>query len=304
MSEGPQLGLKGNAGDGSADDDFTGRVNGQFAPPQQAIVDGVDISDEAGTLGADFFVVGKASREGNTDVEDDYDEFAIWVNPAANESADPHAVAFGDPFDNGEGGRLLTSFVERIGLRLFSQEPGDAMFWDELRLGTTWEDVTSSIGGGRGGSLATSTTTATLMPPDIDAISAAVRIGDNSPQFDVDSSGTVDDADRISWVESVKQTWLGDANLDGEFNSGDLVATFTAGQYEDATAGNSGWAQGDWNGDGDFDSGDFVTAFSGGGYEVGPRAATAAVPEPCALGMFCCAAAFLAIRTRGTPRPE
>ena len=284
--DGPQMGIKGNGGDGSTPDDFTGRVNGQFAPPQQAIVEGHDISDEEGTLGIDYFLVGKASREGNTDNEGDYDEFAIWVNPSANEAGDPHAVAFGDPVANGDdGGRFLTEFVERMGLRIFNQEPGDAMFWDELRLGTTWEDVTSAVGDAGGGT-GDFDGDGVLTASDIDALSAAILAGDTAARFDLDGDGNVSDADRSVWVESFAKTWFGDANFDGEFNSGDLVATFTKGQYEDTIDGNSGWADGDWNGDGDFNSSDFVTAFTGGGYENGPRAATAAVPEPTSIFPF------------------
>ena len=122
----------------------------------------------------------------------------------------------------------------------------------------------------------------TVGPLDVDAVAAAIRAGSMDSQFDVDGNGTVDDADRVFIVRDASgmNTWIGDANNDGEFNSADFVAVFSAGQYEDAVDGNSGWAQGDWNGDGDFTSGDFVTAFSDGGYENGPRVAVAAVPEP------------------------
>ena len=79
-------------------------------------------------------------------------------------------------------------------------------------------------------------------------------------------------------IEIVKRDWIGDANMDGEFNSGDFVAVFQAGKYE--TGEIAAWSQGDWNGDRVFDSGDFVAAFQDGGYEMGPRSITAAVPEP------------------------
>ena len=82
---GPQLGLKGNGGDGSLTDDFVGRVSGAFAAPQQAFVPDVDISDEAGTMGETFFLVGKMARADYSDTPLDYDEFSIWVNPSANE---------------------------------------------------------------------------------------------------------------------------------------------------------------------------------------------------------------------------
>ena len=67
-------------------------------------------------------------------------------------------------------------------------------------------------------------------------------------------------------VSSVLDTSPGDANLDGRFDSEDLVHVFIAGQYEDGVAANSGWATGDWNCDGEFDSEDVVEAFRFGGY--------------------------------------
>ncbi|MCA9148639.1 MAG: CotH kinase family protein, partial [Planctomycetales bacterium] len=68
----------------------------------------------------------------------------------------------------------------------------------------------------------------------------------------------------------------GDSNLDGVFNSSDLVFVFQRGEYEDDIIGNSTWEDGDWNNDGEFDSADFVYAFSFGSYVVGalPIAAT------------------------------
>ena len=51
--------------------------------------------------------------------------------------------------------------------------------------------------------------------------------------FDVNSDAVVDEYDIRYWVGELKRTWFGDANLDGEFNSEDLVAIFTSGEYED-----------------------------------------------------------------------
>jgi hypothetical protein len=94
----------------------------------------------------------------------------------------------------------------------------------------------------------------------------------------------VNEIDRQVWVETLKKTYFGDANLDGEFNTRDFVTVFIAGEYEDAVDGNSSWEEGDWNGDGDFTSRDFVAAFIGAGFEKGPRPIAAAVPEPaCAV---------------------
>lgn len=121
-----------------------------------------------------------------------------------------------------------------------------------------------------------------LTATDIDLLNAAIRTGANDEMFDVTSDGAVNDADRAHWVEVLKNTYFGDANLDGEFNSGDFVFVFTGGEYEDGIEGNSTWGEGDWNGDTEFGSSDFVLAFQGQGYEQGPRLEAQAVPEPSA----------------------
>jgi hypothetical protein len=87
----------------------------------------------------------------------------------------------------------------------------------------------------------------------------------------------VDDAERTIRVTELKRTYFGGANLDGQFNSGDLVIVFVTGKYESGASAE--WQDGDWNGDGQFNSRDFVVAFTEAGYEKGPRAASP-VPEP------------------------
>lgn len=111
-----------------------------------------------------------------------------------------------------------------------------------------------------------------------DAMAAA---SPNLAVYDENADGSVNLDDRQIWVRNHKKTWMGDADLDGVFNSGDFVKVFSEGLYE--TGKPAGWGQGDWSGDKKFDSGDFVTAFADGGYEAGPRTATAAVPEPSSL---------------------
>lgn len=58
----------------------------------------------------------------------------------------------------------------------------------------------------------------------------------------------------------------GDSNLNGIFNSSDLLLVFQAGGYEDEVAGNARWETGDWNGDGEFNSSDLVFVFQSGMY--------------------------------------
>ena len=118
---------------------------------------------------------------------------------------------------------------------------------------------------------------------DVDLLTAAILANSDGTRFDLDGNGTVDLNDREFWVENLENTYFGDSNLDGEFNTSDLVTVFAIGEYEDGIALNSGWGDGDWNGDRDFDSSDFVTAFHKSGYEVGPRSGVHAVPEPSTL---------------------
>jgi len=115
---------------------------------------------------------------------------------------------------------------------------------------------------------------------DIDKLTTAIAVAANDGMYDLTRDQAVDGRDLDDWVKAIKKTWYGDANLDGEFNSGDFTQVFLAGEYEDAIDDNSGWAEGDWDGDADFTSKDMITAFLDGGYEQGPRQSVSAVPEP------------------------
>ena len=112
---------------------------------------------------------------------------------------------------------------------------------------------------------------------DIDLLTDSILRNSTDPDFDLNADAQVDQDDRREWVEVLRATYFGDSDLDGEFNSGDLVAVFAAGKYEQDVSAR--WREGDWDGDGRFGTGDLVTAFADGGYEQGPRAISA-VPEP------------------------
>ena len=118
---------------------------------------------------------------------------------------------------------------------------------------------------------------------DIDLIGAAIRHNVWADPLDMDEDGVVGPNDFDVLLKNILQVWRGDSNLDGEFNSSDLVDVFKAGEYDDALRDNSGWADGDWDGDGDFLSGDLVVAFQEGGYEQGPREQLVTVPEPAGI---------------------
>ena len=139
----------------------------------------------------------------------------------------------------------------------------------------------------------------------MDADRQAVEMKSATPDlatFDENGDGEVNEADRLIWVKTHtlegNGTYVGDANLDGEFNSGDLVEVFSAGKYEQGVM--AGWAEGDWDGDMVFDSGDLVAAFSDGGYEQGPfmPAAPAAVPEPSSIVLLLLGATLMVLRRR------
>jgi hypothetical protein len=90
--------------------------------------------------------------------------------------------------------------------------------------------------------------------------------------------------------------------VDGLFDSTDLVQVFQRGEFEDALAGNSSWADGDWTGDGECDSGDLVAAFQRGGYEAALGASgnsgvfVTPVPEPGGAVLALAAVALLFCR--------
>jgi hypothetical protein len=113
---------------------------------------------------------------------------------------------------------------------------------------------------------------------DIDDLTVQSAGGAHPAAYDLNSDAAVNDADIKFWISDLFNSWIGDANLDGEFNSSDLVTVLASGTYEADVA--AVWSTGDFNGDGRANSSDLVAALADGGYEAGPRAAVAAVPEP------------------------
>lgn len=114
---------------------------------------------------------------------------------------------------------------------------------------------------------------------DIDDLNLLVAgIISNDTNFDLTGDDTADDRDLSHWVVDLKGTWLGDADLNGEFDSDDIILAFSVGKYDTGEAAT--WAEGDWNADGVFNSDDLISSFADGGYQMGLRPAASAVPEP------------------------
>ena len=140
-------------------------------------------------------------------------------------------------------------------------------------------------------------------------LSREIRRKKPRPQFNLNDDEFVNLADHEIWVHELKDTWYGDADLNGEFNSNDFVQVFQAGKYEagwvdewGSIRNGAGWAEGDWDTTGMFDSNDFITAFQDGGYEMGPRTDVVAVPEPGGVVLLIFAFAVLTARaTKGSP---
>jgi hypothetical protein len=119
---------------------------------------------------------------------------------------------------------------------------------------------------------------------DINDLTQQSAAKNNPPAYDLTNDALVNEADVRTWVVDLFGSWVGDANLDGEFSSSDLVTMFVAGTYEQDVP--AVWTSGDFTGDGRFNTADLVAAFAGGGYEQGPRAAVQSVPEPSSITMM------------------
>lgn len=101
---------------------------------------------------------------------------------------------------------------------------------------------------------------------DLNAFCAALH-DFPSDLLDLNGDGTTDHEDWRRFLLDEMGVPFGDANLDGVFNSSDLILVFSSGEYQDSRSGNSTWSEGDWNCDGEFDSTDLIWAFQGGAYE-------------------------------------
>lgn len=131
---------------------------------------------------------------------------------------------------------------------------------------------------------------------DIDLLLAETAVESHTSIFDLTADGRVDQADISFWVKDIYKTWFGDANLDGRFNTADLVSVFITAKYERDV--DAGWADGDWTGDRRFTTADFVAVGSDGGFEQDVRRA---VPEPTS-GLALWLGALMLLRARRRQR--
>jgi hypothetical protein len=140
----------------------------------------------------------------------------------------------------------------------------------------------------------------TLDAQDIDELTRQTASGANLIAYDLNQDVLVNNLDINVWIKDLFRSWIGDANLDNEFNSSDLVAVLAAGTYEADVAAT--WSTGDFDGNGHFDSSDLVAALADGGYEQGPRAAVSTVPEPASFILLIAGLMGIAIYRRHISR--
>jgi hypothetical protein len=172
----------------------------------------------------------------------------------------------------------------------------DFRLWNRA---ANWQATTPSPGRGTGQTLPGDLNRDGLVnAADIDRLCLAIQRGEAG--FDLNGDQQLDERDLDYLVKNLLQTTFGDANLDGIFNSADLVQILAAGEYEDNVPDNSTWAEGDWNCDGDFTTQDLVLALQEGGYvaAAGPAAVHGLSPSADI------AAAVAASANAGDPRQD
>ena len=101
---------------------------------------------------------------------------------------------------------------------------------------------------------------------DIQVLTDRISEGIFDREFDLNADGVLDGLDREFLIRDILKTGAGDANLDGKFDTSDLVHVFQTGNYISSEA--SDWSTGDWNGDQRFDTSDLILAFQAANFEI------------------------------------
>ena len=113
-----------------------------------------------------------------------------------------------------------------------------------------------------------------LNADDIDQLSAAVRAG-RDLSFDVNGDGLLNQDDRRLWVDDLKNTFFGDANLDGMVDAADLNEL--ALNWNGIAAG---WGKGDFTGDAIVNAADLNELALNWQAGVNANATSHTIPEP------------------------
>lgn len=118
----PNIGIKSDGGVGGLD--FMARLSL-----------GIEVYSTAATSGTNYLVVGRLSKS-VPGAANNYDSFALWVNPSAGAANSPDATA-----TLGVG---LSSFTT-VGVRTTTLDTGDSILFDYLSLSTTYSDAIGAV---------------------------------------------------------------------------------------------------------------------------------------------------------------
>ena len=119
----PNLGIKGNRGDGSGPEDVVARL--QLSGSGQVYA--VDLN-----AGETYFILGRLHKS-TPGSGNDYDRFDVWVNPTAGASGTPDLTA--------SGTGAISSF-DTVGLRTANIDGLDSFWIDEIRYSTNFVSAT------------------------------------------------------------------------------------------------------------------------------------------------------------------
>ncbi len=118
-----------------------------------------------------------------------------------------------------------------------------------------------------------------LQLTDLEALSNVIQTGSNDPRYNLTSDEVVDELDLDVWVHQIKNSYFGDANLDGQVDATDLNALALNWRRTNADS----WSQGDFNGDSIVNAADLNSLALNWRSGVDPVAPSAAVPEPAGI---------------------
>ena len=223
-------------------DNFATLALGQFS-----INDGDATADETLTIsvhvdsddGGSFRVIGQSFQDVMNGTLEDFDGDDAIVNDANTCNTNFTGVielTEGVIYDfetihREAGGNAGVQVLMALGDQI---EDPNANLWNLLQV----QDDVGVVGDYNGNGL--------LDAGDLD-LHASVGIANQDLAYDANSDGVVDVADRVVWTNDLKNTWMGDSDLNGVFDSSDFVLVFGEGKYETGDAAT--WGQGDWDGD-------------------------------------------------------
>ncbi len=261
-------------------------MRGFLSSPSKIVLEGVDqvVPPQRGPITYSVILYAFGGREG--------EKGTYTVNGQTSEHVD--SAVFDGTFRKGVDGNILV-FKDLVGPNLVIETddfgPLNAMSLIYCRPGDFDGDGSLDVN-------------------DLKMLNESFKSGSNELSYDVNFDLTVDFKDVLSWIKCSKGTCIGDVNLDGIFDSSDLIQLFQQVAYESGEL--ALWTQGDWNGDCKFDSGDLLVAFQAGCYQSESLFATAcggpvddgaetsfvSIPEPTATCLLAWGAFWLIPRLR------